>query len=110
MFVDMCVYVVGCFFPPMYPFPKAELSRASFVLVTDTVVPASLPSHGLYAGPGGAKKPLVSSSPLHPRQLCLGSGRLLPAQAQGLRLQVIGSSPLLSSPGLSYKICYICIG
>lgn len=108
MFVYTCVYVVG--FPPVYPFPKAELSHASFVLVTDTVLPTSLPSHGVYAGPEGAKKPLVSSSPLHPRQLCLGSGCLLPAQAQGFRLQVIGSSPLLSSPGLSYKICCICIG
>lgn len=46
MFVDMCVYVVGCFFPPMYPFPKAELSRASFALVTDTVVPTPLPVTG----------------------------------------------------------------
>ena len=96
-------------FPPMCPFPKAELSHASFVWVTDTVHPLRLPATGSMLDLGCKEAIGRLASPAS-RQLCLGSGCLLPAQARGLRLQVISCSPLLSSPGLSYKICHICIG
>lgn len=100
-FVDVCIYGWFCFFFPVYPFPKAEPSHASFVWWQILCYPLHLPVTGSVLDLG------VQISHCSARLPCVLHSS---AQAQGLRWRVISYSPLLSSPGLSYQICYICIG
>lgn len=66
MFVDMYVYVVGYFFfSPNVSLPQSRAQPCILCLGDRYRAPASPPSHRLYAGPGGAKKPLVGLPPLH---------------------------------------------
>lgn len=78
----MYMWLAISFLFPNVSLPKAELSHASFVWVTDTVHPRPPSSAGSVLDLGMQRAIGRLASPAS-RQLCLGSGRLLPAQARG---------------------------